>query len=187
MLICIAYNLQFTQVTAPDWSASIGYDLAATVPYGVTRDQFRLMLQNLLAERFRLTLHRERKELSGFTLAVARGGAKIKPVAGGGSAPVMTTGMGPGMLRASPHRQTLQNLAGYLSVQLQSPVEDETGLAGEYDFNLQFVPPQVTVAQDVGPSLFIALEEQLGVTLRSKKIAATMLVVDRADRTPTAN
>jgi uncharacterized protein (TIGR03435 family) len=165
MIICIAYNVQFYQVTAPDWSASLGYDIAAAVPAGATRDQFRLMLQNLLKERFHLALHGVTKELPAYSLVPAKGGPKIKRVddlapASQGAAPTMTTSSTGEMLRVAAHRQTLKNLAGYLSVQLQSPVDDETGLAGEYDFILEFASPQPTLAQTSAPSLFTAVEGQ---------------------------
>lgn len=80
-----AYDLQSFQVAGPGWLASERYGIMAKIPSGATADRFRLMLQNLLAERFHLALHHETRELQGFELVVARGGPKLKASADAGA------------------------------------------------------------------------------------------------------
>jgi len=81
MLLTQAYEVQDYQVSGPAWLESERYDIVAKVPSGATKEQFRLMLQDLLAERFKLTLHRETKELPLYALVVAKGGSKLKEAA----------------------------------------------------------------------------------------------------------
>jgi uncharacterized protein (TIGR03435 family) len=77
-LLRTAYDVQDYQISGPAWLESERYDIVAKVPKGVTKEQFRLMLQSLLAERFKLTLHRETKDLPRYELVVAKGGSKLK-------------------------------------------------------------------------------------------------------------
>jgi uncharacterized protein (TIGR03435 family) len=79
MLMTRAYGVQSYQITSPDWFNSEHFDISAKISDGATKEQFNLMLQNLLAERFRVKLHRETKELPIYGLMVAKGGPKMKP------------------------------------------------------------------------------------------------------------
>jgi uncharacterized protein (TIGR03435 family) len=79
MLMMRAYGVQSYQITSPDWFNSERFDIAAKVPDGATKEQLNLMLQNLLAERFQVKLHRETKELPIYALVVGKGGPKVKP------------------------------------------------------------------------------------------------------------
>jgi len=81
MLLAQAYDVQDYQISGPSWLESERYDIVAKVPKGATKEQFRLMLQNLLAERFKLTLHHETKDLPRYELVVAKGGSKLKEAA----------------------------------------------------------------------------------------------------------
>jgi len=78
MLLTMAYNVKRYQITAPAWFDSEGYDITAKIPEGTPMAQFRVMLQNLLAERFKVVLHKESKELPSYNLVVAKGGPKLK-------------------------------------------------------------------------------------------------------------
>jgi uncharacterized protein (TIGR03435 family) len=78
-LITMAYDLKRYQYSGPSWLETERFDITAKIPEGATREQFRVMMQNLLADRFKLVVHREPKEMSGFLLVVARNGPKIKP------------------------------------------------------------------------------------------------------------
>src|SRR6266446_4406926 len=93
-----AYEVKGYQISGPGWLDSERFDIVAKVPQGATKEQFLLMIQNLLAERFKLTLHREKKELPMFALLVGKNGPKLKesvddpnandaPAAGGGFPP----------------------------------------------------------------------------------------------------
>ncbi|HEY4359824.1 MAG TPA: TIGR03435 family protein [Bryobacteraceae bacterium] len=88
-LLTTAYNVKDYQVTAPEWMATERFDILAKIPAGTTKEQFNVMLQNLLKERFRMTLHRESKEMQGYELLVAKGGLKMKEVAVDPNAPVV--------------------------------------------------------------------------------------------------
>jgi uncharacterized protein (TIGR03435 family) len=77
-MIQVAYDFPSDRITAPDWLGDVGYDVVATVPAGTTVADFRRMVQNLLAERFKLTVHRGTKEISGYAVEVAKNGLKIK-------------------------------------------------------------------------------------------------------------
>ena len=73
-----AYEVKGYQITGPKWLDSERFDIVAKIPKGATKEQFQMMLQNLLAERFKLTLHRETKELPIYALVVGKGGPKMK-------------------------------------------------------------------------------------------------------------
>jgi uncharacterized protein (TIGR03435 family) len=80
MLLVKAYDLKNYQVEGPDWLDSAGFDIVAKVPAGTSKEQFNLMLQGLLAERFKVAVHRETKTLAAYVLTVAKGGPKLKEV-----------------------------------------------------------------------------------------------------------
>src|SRR5207247_8322826 len=77
-LITRAYDLKRYQYSAPSWLDDERFDITAKVPEGATKEQFQTMIQNLLAERFKLTIHREKKEMAGYELVVAKNGPKLK-------------------------------------------------------------------------------------------------------------
>jgi uncharacterized protein (TIGR03435 family) len=78
-LITRAYDIPSYRVTAPEWAQLLKYNVSAKIPAGATKEQFLIMLRNMLAERFKLTLHRDKKEMQMYELVVAKGGAKLKP------------------------------------------------------------------------------------------------------------
>jgi uncharacterized protein (TIGR03435 family) len=235
MLVQMAYDVRDFQVTAPAWMDSTRFDIQAKVPAGATRDDFRTMLRNLLAERFKLAAHKETKEANIYALIVGKNGPKLKESPQ--EAPPATDGAAPGggniavgppqrdkngfpMLRGGRGNMMLLNpngrlqmvgghakmaqLAGNLSGQLGRPVIDMTGLTGEYDYQLEFTreglagprglpppPPGALPAPadngEAGPSIFTALQEQLGLKLDSRKGPVDLIVVDSAEKTPTEN
>jgi uncharacterized protein (TIGR03435 family) len=145
------------------------------------------MLQNLLSERFHLQSHRETQDLPGYALELGKSGLKIATSEGQISAPAMqTSSPQSGVLRVTARKQRLRDLAGYLSVQLQSPVADRTGVDGEFDFTFEFESPQLRVAQSNGPTIFTAVQE-LGLHLEAQKVPGSVLIVDSVDRKPTEN
>jgi uncharacterized protein (TIGR03435 family) len=126
------------------------------------------MLQSLLKDRFKLALHRETRQLTEYRLVVAKNGSKMHQVAdgdGGGKPAGIRTGNG--LLDA--HKMPVAQLAFWLAVDLGLPVLDGTGLMGNYDFKLEWVPDEGQVADSTGPSLFAAIQEQLGLKLESMK------------------
>ncbi len=173
------------------------YDIVAK-PEGegdVTPDQLKPMIQALLAERFKLTLHRETKELPVYALVVAKNGPKLQEVEGG---PTKTKGaqmrMGRGLLNAQAVSMTM--LATSLSNQLGRSVIDKTGLTGNYDVKLEWTPDEgqsfgpkeggpegaPPPPSASGPSIFTAVQEQLGLKLEPQKGPVEILIIDRIEK-----
>lgn len=178
-IVGLAYAVQRVRVVGgPVWADSDQFDIAAKAESpDATRDEIREMLQTLLAQRFKLLVHRETKEIPAYTLVVAKGGANLK-TAKPDSQSAVTTGVGPAggeqtVFVSSPLRILVNMLANTLG----SPVVDQTGLDGLYDY--QFDWP------DRGSSLFASVA-QLGLKLEAKKTPVEVLVMDRAER-PSAN
>jgi uncharacterized protein (TIGR03435 family) len=192
-LIADANHLQRYQVSGgPNWLDSEEYDIDARADSAATREQLERMLRGLLAERFRLSVHNETKELRTFALVVDRGGPRIHAIVDDEKA----SGSG-----GQRFHGELRHLADLLSIQLsipaiqdptrpavasaaRAPVLDKTGLTGTYDFAFDLRP-------DPGGDMFTAwqrvLQDQLGLKLESRKLPFDVLVVDHAERIPTAN
>jgi len=211
LLVEMAYGIQHFQISgAPGWVDSQRFDIIAKLE-GVTGmvppARMAPALQSLLADRFRLKVHREVKEGSTFALLVASGGAKLQTAAG-----LRPTGASAGYLSGSMDLATLSN---WLTWRLERPVLNETGLAGVYDIELiwtldaadmtaRLLPPPMPPPpppsggmprlpnrmppppNPSGPSIFTALQEQLGLKLESRKGPVDELVFDHIEQ-PTQN
>jgi uncharacterized protein (TIGR03435 family) len=220
-IISKAYDVKHYQISGPAWFDSERYNIIATVPPGTSVEQFRVMLQNLLADRFMLKLHKETREMPIYTLSIAKNGPKLKlampdpppdpngpadgtPAAGGGKLAKDADGypiLGPGMTMAMTstptgsvarmgNKEHMPWLVDMLSGQTGRPVVDATGLTDKYDFLLSWIPrpPDAPPAEDAtGPDIFAALQQQLGLKLEPKKGPIEVLVIDRAEKVPTAN
>jgi uncharacterized protein (TIGR03435 family) len=172
------------------------YDVEAKVDdsevaaYGkLSSGQRDLMFQMLLRDRFKLKAHRESKDLPVYALVIARNGSKLKESkpgeadaqAGPLAQPIMwRKGRGQIVSRSSP----LSSFPRLLSQEVGRPVVDRTGLTGSYDFTLQWTPDQgaSSTPVDAGPSLFTALEEQLGLKLEPAKAPLDILVIDHIEK-----
>jgi len=202
----IAYGVFFYQLEGPDWLGVNGYDITAEIPPGTTKEQFDLMLVNLLAERFHLKLHRESKDVQGYELVVEKNGSKLKESASSDSGDqpgvAMKMKMEPNAKAPSVYltfrAQPLQGLVRTISEELGRPVADKTGLAGTYDFTLEFAtemrgqasatsPDLSGPPDETGPRILTAIQEQLGLKLEPKKVPLDVLVIDHADKIPTEN
>ena len=143
--------------------------------------QMQLMLQAMLADRFALKAHRESRELPIYVLTVAAGGSKMKKTAAdnlGGNANYASG-------KVTAHETSVEALAANLSFAVGRPIVNKTGLEGGYDFALDYAPEGAD-ASDPRPSLFTALEEQLGLKLVPSKGPVDVIVVDHIER-PTEN
>ena len=250
-VLTTAYGVKGFQISGPGWLDSERYDIVAKLPRGATKAEFMVMLQNLLAERFKLTLHREKKDLPMYALVVGKNGPKLKesveepapnegdaPKAGGPADgpvvmrrmpmgkdgfPVLPPGSGGrgsmaimmmnGNARMTASGQSMAGLAEMLSNQMDLPVVDMTGLTGKYDFTLYFAP-EALVGMRLGappapgpppgeggggmpdastpdaqsnPSLFTALQEELGLKLDQRKGPVDLLVIDHLEKAPVEN
>jgi uncharacterized protein (TIGR03435 family) len=171
---------------APDWLYSERFDITAKVPdEKASLDERRQMLQALLMDRFGLAFHHETKMRAGFGLVVAKNGPKIQPVPDVGG---HNNDNRPGKMQRQ--RTTIGDFASALAYILRQPVIDETHMEGRYNVVLTYAPergPDAPPADDDGPSIFTAVEEQLGLKLEPRKVAVDIFVVDRCQRMPTEN
>ena len=203
LLIQYAYDvLQFQIEGVPGWVRSEKYDVAAKAAEGDPQvDQIRAMLRQLLEDRFQLKYHWETKEAPVYFLTVGKAG-KLKESAPGDCPPPLRSGEGPragspddapcGSLRNSPGhtkgtKLTAEELAGSLSFLLRKQVVDKTGLTGKYDVELEWTPERIQMQQEGSaengpPTIFTAIQQQLGLKLESGKAPMKMMVVDRVDR-----
>jgi len=168
-------------LAGPDWLTIEHFDIDATYAPNTSVEQMRQMLQAMLADRFKLALHRETRQLPIYALVVAKGGPRIHAVEDG---PPKTSGK-PGQFEAT--RITMRHLADLLARQEGLPVLDQTGLQGVFSFTLEWAPEETTGNASSGPSLFAALQDQLGLKLEGRKGPAEVLVVDHIERTPREN
>jgi uncharacterized protein (TIGR03435 family) len=171
-IVMNAYGVKNFQISGPGWLDTGHFDVLAKVPKGATEEDLKIMLQNLLAERFQLKLHREKKELPIYALVVARNGPKLKesaedtPAAADAPAPPPPSGgrvtvgkdgfpqmprggrggmmmmINNGRLRLAGYKQSISAMTDMLSNQVGRPVVDQTGLTGKYDFSLEFAPEE---------------------------------------------
>jgi len=224
LLIRQAYGIEDNQIIGiSGWMDSEQYDVQAKLdasdiealaklPQPEANKIRQRMLQALLADRFKLTVHRETRELPVYALVVAKGGVKMHEATTGDA---YTNGFkgpdgksGAGMMRMGPGELTGQalpigSLVRMLSQQSGHHVVDKTGLTGKYDFTLKWTPNEgetpmfkgppggpagaaAPPADDNGPSLFTALQEQLGLKLDSQKGPVEVVVIDHAEK-PSAN
>jgi len=151
------------------------------------------MVQKLLAERFKLAFHRDKKELSVYAITVGKNGHKLTKSEGNPSGLPGLFFRGLGNLPVT--NATLADFAGVMQTAvLDRPVVDQTGIVGRWDFTLNWTPdefqfgglgvrvPPPGNAADAPPDLFTAVQEQLGLKLESTKAPAEVFVVDRAEK-----
>jgi uncharacterized protein (TIGR03435 family) len=193
-LISFAYGVHIRQVTGgPSWLESEFFDITAEpeAEGSPNRKQLEGMLQALLTDRFKLTFHHDKKELTVFTLVVAKNGSKLIPSAGD---PKGLPGVGMtaiGHMFAS--NAQMSDITGFLqSVVLDRPVVDQTELKGRFDLQMKWTPDETQFggrggtakndAPDAPPELFTAIQEQLGLQLKSAKIPVDVLVIDHVEK-----
>jgi uncharacterized protein (TIGR03435 family) len=214
-LLMTAYDAKAYQISGPDWINRERYDVADKVPANATRAQVSVMWQNLLAERFGLTVHHESREFAVEELVIGKGGSKLKDtvedltalpspgppqikkgelVSPGAVVTIYPTGMAHTMARAQP----ISYLTANLSSQLNHPVLDKTGLTGKYDFSLDFkltgfqLPPGAASppgggGDEPGPDMGAAVQQQLGLRLVPGRANIDVVIVDKVEKVPTAN
>jgi len=176
-----AYAVPERQILGgPKWIDDLRYDIVARTSRTDDGVDLMAMLQSLLAERFRLSFHHESQSLAGYSLTVTKGGLKATPSEAEGSS---TSG---GRGRIDAKGATMARLAMRLSNLLGAPVVDMTEETRRFDFSLQWVPEQMVAGSGAtdaptGPSLFTALQEQLGLKLESRKVPVEALVIDHAE------
>jgi uncharacterized protein (TIGR03435 family) len=189
-LIQAAYHLQSYQLLgAPVWASADTWDLDARTESPATMQQKMEMLQTLLADRFQLKFHRETRDLPQYKLVLAKSGPKLQPAK---ESDQDATRVGRGLIQ-NPH-MTIERLAGFLQGELGRPVLDETALTGSYSVKLEWIPDEgqpnsqgaIPSADSTGPTIFSAVQEQLGLKLEALKGPIEVLIIDRVEK-PSAN
>jgi uncharacterized protein (TIGR03435 family) len=181
-IIRLAFMVDDLSLDAPPWVGDLRFDVTGKVPSGsATLAERRQMLQALLYDRLALAVPSVMR--AGFALVEAKGGVRIRPVEDVG-----------GHINDAPDgnirmmRTTISNFAETLAFKLKQPVVDETKLSGVFNVTLTYAPDRGTgVPIGDGPSIFSALEEQLGLKLEPRKLPVEVLVVDHCEKTPTEN
>ncbi len=189
VLVMDAYNVLYHQLDAPSWFETQHYDVAAKIPSGALQDQVPAMLRALLIDRFRMALHWETRNESGFALVVGKNGPKLQNSVETGEPAISVNGS-----HFEWRRTTMTWFAARLSGLTGRPVVDMTGLMGNFDITLELTPSELAglrsaataeESQD-GTSIFAALQA-IGLKLESRKLSIRHLVIDHADRVPTEN
>lgn len=188
-LVSLAYRVQGYQISGgPRWIYADRYDIVAQAEANSSSDQFSAMLQKLLEDRFELRFHREVKDLPVYVLVVGKDGPKLKKSSEDENYSLRVSGNQWTFVHLS-----MAGLAIRLSRELGRTVVDQTELPGSFSFTLQWsrdlVPltsvdgiPGRTAPETGGPSLFTAVQEQLGLRLDSRKQPIEMIIIDNADR-----
>jgi len=194
------YDVRGYQILGgPAWLGTQGYDIQAkgngpavseedlAKMTNAERDQFQVQMiarvRALLEDRFQLKVHRETKEMPIYSLVAAKGGPKLtartEPSGRDGFNVRGGSGKDASTLDVTGTRVRMSSLVRFLSEQVERPVVDKTGLTGDYDFKMNFVPG---LADADGPSVFTALQEQLGLRLESQKGPVEMVVIDGVEK-----
>jgi len=185
-MVRIAYGLNDSQVTGgPKWAESDRFDVIGRANGRAGDKELLAMFQTLLADRFKLVIHRETRTVPGFALLVAKGGVKMQK-----SESAESNSRG-GRGRIDAQGYSMQQLAERLTRVVRAPVEDATETTGAFNFTLNWSPedraarPQAAdrpPGESNAPSIFTALEEQLGVRLEARKVTIEFIIVDSAEK-----
>jgi uncharacterized protein (TIGR03435 family) len=217
MLIMRAYKVKNFEISGgPGWMNSDRFDIAAGASdTGIDEGRFKLMLQALLADRFKLTVHRETKRMQVYALLPAGNRIKLPEPAGscfqhdmpppppapGQPPPIPCGGFMMDGSRLEGRRISMAQLVGALSNMLGRPAVDRTGYTGAFDVHLEFAPESIAALGGGGfgapslssdsvdssrPTIFAAIQRQLGLKLESQKGPAEILVIDHAEK-PSGN
>jgi uncharacterized protein (TIGR03435 family) len=173
-----AYRLnEFQLEGGPKWANSQRFHIDAKLPPGAVREQIPLMMQALLAERFKLVFHRETKMLPEYDLVIAPGGPKLEATS---SDALNDQSSSRGDRSIKGKALTMSNLASMLISAVGAPVADRTGLTGKYNVNLAFAPMLGTPRDDEPlPTILAVLPQQLGLRLEKTKGPVEVLVIDK--------
>jgi uncharacterized protein (TIGR03435 family) len=196
-LISQAYDVRVFQIVgAPGWASTDKYEIITKDevkgPSGTDRtsmnekqraefnDRLFGKLQAMLADRYQLKLHREKKEIPVYALVISKGGIRMQVSSESDDRDGMNGGRtDDGKSTLTGRNLPLEHLVRFLSNQTARPVIDQTGLTGKYNFKIMYAPGMDDIT---GPSIFTALQEQLGLKLESQKGPADVLVIDSVQK-----
>jgi uncharacterized protein (TIGR03435 family) len=197
-LIQWAYKVYPFQVSGPGWLEDVHFDISAKYPPDLRDEERPLMLRTLLEDRLKLVIHRESREMQGYSLVIAKGGFKLKTVEPGAPVTGSLGSMSPSLNLQGGFRRSIlvakkasiASLADLMTRVRDGMVIDKTGLSGVYDFELRWNNDDNNPIPSDGnsfPFLFTALQETLGLRLQAEKVPVEMIVVDHVARDPTEN
>jgi uncharacterized protein (TIGR03435 family) len=196
-LITIAHGISAEKVSGgPSWIGADRFDIVAKAPEGATLESSRRMLQTLLADRFKLRMHDDKKPLPAYALTVTKLRSEVKPAKGGDAKGCQgqgtTTEGGVMLTRVVCLNITMADLAEALpqlaNAYVVNPVVDKTGIKDAFDFELRWTPrAQLALAGGSGVTLFDALDKQMGLKLESQNVDSAVVVVDGVNQKPTDN
>jgi uncharacterized protein (TIGR03435 family) len=183
--IKLAYHVQDRQIAGPGWLQTEHFDITAKSDQPLDEETMKQMLQTLLADRFGLAFHRESREMKVLIFTVAKGGPKLSPAAAPDAEPFRQNSASGTIAKSMP----IGEFADFLSGPLDVTVVDHTGLAGKYDFALNFTPYLPDPAKnmdgtrpDTTSILKAALQDELGLKMESGKAPVEVLVIDHIDK-----
>jgi uncharacterized protein (TIGR03435 family) len=179
-LVQMTFGINPNQMVIPDWAQSVKFDIAAKTGIPLTYEQMKPLMQKMMAERFRMTYHRETRDVQGYDMVAAKGGLKLMPAKPGSS-----KGGGGRAGAIDMPNTTMKSFAGMLAAMLKRPVGDKTGAAGDYEVKLRFAPEGD--AESPLPSIFTALHEEMGIKLEPAKVPVEMVVIDHLEKMQTEN
>jgi uncharacterized protein (TIGR03435 family) len=184
-----AYDLvSDDQISGPDWirSKALLYDIVAVVPPNTSHEQVTQLTQTLLEDRLKVVVHREQREMKYLALVPGKGAPKMLPA---DASQERNNSAGTG--HVTGNRMSVGLMAMLISRMERQIVADRTGLSGEYQIKLFWAPgsagADVTPQDSTAPSIFAAVQEQLGLRLEARKGPLEAVVVDQADKVPAEN
>lgn len=186
-MVTAAYGLQAKQIVGgPGWFSSDKYDVDGTpdLEGQPSLKQMQAMLKKLLADRFGLAFHWDRKELGVYAITVAKTGPKIMKSLGDNGLPGQNGGRDANGRVDRYSNVTMKDFAFILQFFMDKPVVDQTGLNGRFDFVLKWTPNEANVADPAtaSPGIFTAMQEELGLKLEAVRAPADVLVIDTVER-----
>jgi uncharacterized protein (TIGR03435 family) len=208
-LLLVVYDIQdFQLLGAPSWTGDDRWDIVAKLPgfvmpndptslsgqeFKTIQDQMQERIRNLLIDRFQLKVRREMKEQPIYALVLAKGGPKITAAKLADGNPGVRSSMSGGMGSATFTSSSMEKLAQSLSSRTGRAVVDKTGLTGKFDFKLEWMaevdqPGAVNTAvgadtpKPSGPSIFTAVQEQLGLHLEAQRGLVDVVSIERIEK-----
>jgi uncharacterized protein (TIGR03435 family) len=200
-LISFSYEVQAKQIVGgPDWISKDRFDIAAVPDQegAPNPQQIRTMIRKLLTERFKLTFHRDKRDLSAFVVTVGKGGEKLTPTQLNGPLPGIGMRPSAGGMTLTVRNGTVADFTGFLqTIVLDRPVVDRTDLKAKFDFSVTFLPddtqfnghapvPKPADGVEPAPSLFEALQQQVGLKMTAEKTPVEVIAIDHVEK-PSAN
>jgi len=186
-IISYAYGVHAKQIVGgPDWFGSKRFDIRGLPDVdGIPNTaQYREMVVKLLADRFQLKFHREKREMSCYAVTVAKGGPKMEASKSGpGGLPDQTGRNSNGQASWRITNNSMEDFAKFLQFILDRPVVDQTGLKGKYDFKLEWTKDNAPVTdENAAPGFFTAIQEQAGLKVEPSKAEVDVLAIDHVEQ-----